>query len=317
MIENARSELRTFLLNPSSFSCEWKKETGQYLGESAKGEVFIGQYKDKGEDVAIKRFRTPIKENIKLQDAIKQEKIIFSFSLDQGLVPYLGMFLKGNQLCIASSLVSGQDIGQLVNSGLTYPPEHRLQAMRNVAKAVHLLHQNGIAHGGLKPSNILVYGDNKVVVSDYGQKRLAKSLLGAGQSSTTVGENTITSIKSIRFINQKAEYIKNQECKVFWYMSPEELDPRKVSDINLFFSDVYSFAIILWEVINKRLPFNTVSKVEHLQLLVKQARPSSSHLKDAAKQLLYKCWMENPKERKTFQYIESALNSLSPDHFVG
>ncbi|MBS0197275.1 MAG: protein kinase [Planctomycetes bacterium] len=104
-----------------------------------------------------------------------------------------------------------------------------------VARTLHAVHQNGILHRDVKPSNILLRRDGAVLLSDFG---LARELDGAG---ATVGESFLGTAP---------------------YCAPEQLRGRR--DLLDVRSDVYSLGAALYHALALEPPFASRSPVEVL-----------------------------------------------------
>ncbi len=107
-----------------------------------------------------------------------------------------------------------------------------------VAQTLHAVHQNGILHRDVKPSNILLRRDGAVLLSDFG---LARELDGVG---ATVGESFLGTAP---------------------YCAPEQLRGRReLLDVR---SDVYSLGAALYHALALEPPFASRSPVEVLSRL--------------------------------------------------
>ncbi|MBL8192366.1 MAG: serine/threonine protein kinase, partial [Blastocatellia bacterium] len=116
-----------------------------------------------------------------------------------------------------------------------------------VCRAIGAAHQEGIIHRDLKPSNILLHklkdGTELVKVVDFGIVKVR-----AGEALTQV----------------------NNILGTPHYMSPEQCYSRELDAR----SDIYSLAIIAYEMLTGHLPFNESSIIEILQAHVEKAPPS-------------------------------------------
>lgn len=95
-----------------------------------------------------------------------------------------------------------------------------------VADALDFAHSNNVIHRDIKPSNILLSYSNKVKLADFGIAR-------AEESGTT---GVSTSVKG-----------------TFAYMAPEQANPSGKVDGR---TDVYALAIVVYELLSGRLPFD-------------------------------------------------------------
>jgi serine/threonine-protein kinase len=143
----------------------------------------------------------------------------------------------------------------LVRNGPT-PIPIAIDYARQILSALAFAHRNGIVHRDIKPHNIVVGGDGRLKVTDFG---IARS-----------GASQMTEVGSIVGTAQ--------------YLSPEQargapVDPR---------SDLYSLGIVLYEMLTGKVPFTGETPVEiamkHLSEVPKppsELRPEVPHDLDA------------------------------------
>ncbi|RRT66737.1 hypothetical protein B296_00036442 [Ensete ventricosum] len=85
--------------------------------------------------------------------------------------------------------------------------------------------------------------------------------------------------------------------------------------------DVYSFAIVLWELLHNRLPFEGMSNLQAAYAAAfKNVRPSADGLPEELASILTSCWKEDPNSRPNFSQIVQMLlhylSTLSPPEHV-
>ncbi len=101
------------------------------------------------------------------------------------------------------------------------------------AKGMHFLHSSGIVHRDLKSLNLLLDAKWNVKVSDFGLTKF-KADLDRHQN------------------NNRGSGARDALGSVHW-MAPEVLAESPGVDFAL--ADVYSFGVILWELLTRREPY--------------------------------------------------------------
>ncbi len=163
-----------------------------------------------------------VQREINLSRKISDERIIKVFSLEKWQEIYF----------LVMELVAGNSLGSFLEDKGRCPWPEFKGIFLQILEAVDVLHRNGIVHRDLKPANILIAGDGKIKVLDFG---LAKELADMDKTST-VGEIVGSP----------------------YYMSPEQIRGEAVD----FRSDVYQLGLILYRALSGRHPFEHPSTME-------------------------------------------------------
>ncbi|KAI9165386.1 hypothetical protein LWI28_013182 [Acer negundo] len=74
--------------------------------------------------------------------------------------------------------------------------------------------------------------------------------------------------------------------------------------------DVYSFAIVMWELMTNKAPFKGRDNISVAYAASKNQRPSLENLPEEVVALLRSCWDEDPKVRPEFSEIIITLTKL-------
>jgi len=161
----------------------------------------------------------------------------------------------------------------------------RMEAVLDVSNAMGYLHENHIVFRDLKPENVGLANDSYVLF-DFGLARELKESdrVGSGEDSYRA-----TGLTGSRL-----------------FMSPEVAMKKPYG----FSSDVYSFAILFWEVVALREVFSNMTMSKHYhQVIVKGKRPSSMEdvLPPELDDMMVASWDKNPTNRPSFEYISKTL----------
>jgi serine/threonine-protein kinase len=137
-------------------------------------------------------------------------------------------------LYIAMEFVNGKALSEVVTAGGAMAPERVLKIMKQVCGALDEAHEQGIVHRDLKPENIILTplaGEPDFVkVLDFG-------IAARSESSDAKKEQKLT---------QQGMVLGTPP-----YMSPEQFTGRALDRR----SDIYSLAVVTYEMLTGRLPF--------------------------------------------------------------
>jgi eukaryotic-like serine/threonine-protein kinase len=158
--------------------------------------------------------------------------------------------LDDGSLYIVMEYLEGRNLNQVVRKEGPLPIERAAPILIQVCGALQEAHLQGIIHRDLKPENIFL--------STNGGLRDYPKVLDFGLAKVTERELRPGSI------------MLTQEGMVFGtpeFMSPEQAQ-GKVLDAR---SDIYSLAVILYEVLTGKLPFDAKTPMEYIQAHVTKA----------------------------------------------
>ncbi len=129
---------------------------------------------------------------------------------------------------IAMELVKGPTLAELLESERSLSAERALKFGRQIAEAMHYAHQKGVVHCDLKPANIIIStaaGAEAACILDFGISEVARDNSNLEEKRETRGS--------------------------LLYTAPEQIKQQASS----FQSDVYQLALMLFECLTGRLPF--------------------------------------------------------------
>jgi serine/threonine protein kinase len=155
--------------------------------------------------------------------------------------------LEDGSLYIVMEFLDGKNMNQTVRAEGALPMERALPILIQVCGALEEAHRAGIIHRDLKPENIFL-------CQQGGMKDYAK-VLDFGLAKVTEREMRPGSL------------ILTQEGMVFGtpeFMSPEQAQGKSLTPA----SDIYSLAVILYEALTGKLPFDAKNAMDFLQLHV-------------------------------------------------
>ncbi len=177
----------------------------------------------------------------------------------------LGRDRKGNPY-FTMKLVHGYTLREVLDYRERYDLSQLLNIMIQVGQALGYAHSHGVLHRDIKPENILVGPFGEVLVMDWG---LAKVWRREPQATSEVPRVPDLLEELTDDPIQQMTGLGNVQGTVS-YMSPEQLlrDP----DIG-YSSDVFSFGVVLYEVLTGRTP-EVAETVREMSEKVQHGRPA-------------------------------------------
>ncbi len=181
-------------------------------------------------------------------------------------------------------------ISRYTDEGELMPPADILRIGWAIAGALDYAHEKGVIHRDVKPSNVMVDHDGRVVLADFG--------LALDVQKGTMGETFGTP----------------------HYIAPEQAQ-RSADAVPQ--SDLYSLGVILYEMLTGVVPFDDPSAtslvLQHIMEPPPSPRSINPNLNSETEQILIKALAKTPEERyqtgdELMKALENALSQTSkPD----
>jgi serine/threonine protein kinase len=262
------------------------------LGIGAFGVVFKCTFH--GEMAAAQIMLT---SNIPEVEAVENEVNIRARLQHPNVVQFIGYAIKGSQHVIVMELMSKDLRAYLhenVHDGQTIPQLVAVDIMLQLAEAMTYLHESGVMHRDLNPENVLV---NVPETEDL-------HLLSSVQAKITGFGMSKLNLNNSRFTTR-------QVGKAQW-RAPEVFEDEQNTEKYTKAADVYSFAMVFFEVLTGEVPFANIPKNQILPRIRDGERPTlppedccAAHLSAVIK----KCWATRAEDRPKFVEICQMLVS--------
>ncbi|KAG2394620.1 Proline-rich receptor-like protein [Vigna angularis] len=262
------------------------------LCEGEYGPAFRGQLEN-NQEIVIKQHAFT---NLQEQKVFMSEFQLLINARHENVIMLLGSCIRLSQLLIVYEKACNGSLDLYLSreSGRTLTWGERVKVAIGVARGLNYLHENNIAHGGIKPSNILLNHELKPLVGDFafGKERCELK--------------NLKRLKRMRNCGRTAP-----ECCESGILSTK--------------ADVYSFGIVLVELITGRMISEKVSgercPTECIRSLLEEQKflqlvdpkVSSSYDEQELVSLVHvieNCLKKNPEERFTMDMVVSALPSI-------
>jgi len=166
---------------------------------------------------------------------------------------------------IAMEYVDGEDLASLLRRIGRLPPTRATDVAREIASGLAAAHERGIVHRDLKPANVMLDGNGRAHVTDFGLASLAGT--ESGQIAGTPA-----------------------------YMAPEQVLGQPVTPR----TDVYALGLLMHELFTGERVYSSASYAERRQQRFLSPRPASDSVKEiepAIDAVIAACLAEDPAGR--------------------
>ncbi|NLW49785.1 MAG: mechanosensitive ion channel [Candidatus Brocadiaceae bacterium] len=198
------------------------------IGEGSTGEVFRAVQPPRDRVVAVKVFAERFAGGPEAFARFEREVGVAARLKHPGIVPVIDCGRDGDAFYAVMEHVDGQSLATAMGAG-PMPPADVMDCALQVCDALACAHAEGVVHGNLKPSNILLdAATGRARISDFAIAAFRTEGVGAG-----------TMMWDMR------------SAEAFHYMAPElQLDAHRASAQ----SEVYSLGVILYEMLTATAP---------------------------------------------------------------
>jgi serine/threonine-protein kinase len=220
----------------------------QKIGSGGMGAVYKALQPEMNRMVGVKILHPKLANRKDLVSRFRREARAMSQLTHPNTVKvFLYGELEDGSLYIIMEFLEGKNLNQTVRAEGPFPVERALPILIQASGALDEAHKAGIIHRDLKPENIFLVQSGGL--KDY-PKVLDFGLAKVGERQMRPGSIILT-----------------QEGMVFGtpeFMSPEQAQGKPLTPG----SDVYSLAVILYEVLTGKLPFDAKNAMDYIQLHV-------------------------------------------------
>lgn len=249
------------------------------IGVGAFGEVFKATWR--GTTVAVKKLRrTDISESV-LKEFRDELEVMVDLRHPNVLL-LMGASVEPPDLLLIMEFMDRGDLHSVLHDErIDMLPSLQLSICQQIAGGVNYLHHADppILHRDLKTLNVLVDAKWNVKVSDFGMS-LIKDGLTANSAPGTIP-----------------------------YSAPEVLEGSVYTEK----ADVYSFGIILWEIMSRDIPYKLMAHMTiGYQVVAEDLRPTiPKGLDEGMVDLIKRCWARDAETRPDFGAVVKELDGMT------
>jgi eukaryotic-like serine/threonine-protein kinase len=267
------------------------------LGAGGMGEVYRAHDARLGREVAVKVLPASFAADEEHLRRFEQEARAIG-ALNHPNI--LGVYDAGSHEgapYVVSELLEGETLRTRIATSL--PPRKALDYAAQIARGLAAAHDRGIVHRDVKPENLFVTRDGRVKILDFGLAKLTHTGPALGAETALATAPALTSAGTV--------------VGTVGYMSPEQVRGHAVDQR----SDIFSFGIVLYEMLTGRRPFRGDSAVETMNAILKEdpapaADDGRPPLPTGLERIVLHCLEKNPEERfQSARDVAFAIESLS------
>src|SRR5918995_4192583 len=195
------------------------------IGQGGMAEVWVAVDVQLDRKVAVKWLKPSLATDSVVAERFRREAIAVARLNHPNIVAVHDVFEHEGRQAVVMQLVDGKSLRQLLDGQKRLGPELTIHIGAAVAGALDEAHRAGFVHRDVKPGNILVTSDGRILLTDFG---IAKGL---------TPDDDLTS--------------DNVMMGTAKYLSPEQVRGRRLDGR----ADLYSLSLVLYECLAGRVPF--------------------------------------------------------------
>ncbi|XP_020582099.1 ephrin type-A receptor 8-like [Phalaenopsis equestris] len=268
-VRSGRDELDRWLLGADEM------EFVERVGASS----FTGFFK--GKKVWIKKLKGCEKGNA-YEIEIRQDLMQLMNCGQKNLLHFCGICIhESNGLCVVTRLMEGGSVHDLIQRNKKVPVREVMMIALDVAEGLMFMNSHGVSYRDLNRQKILLDRQGNACLGDMGV------------------------VSSCMFAGEVTEY----ETAGYRWLAPEIIagDPESVTETCM--SNIYSFGMVLWEMITGEAAFSSYSPVQAaVGIAACGLRPDiPKDCPPVLRYLMTRCWNNCPTKRPKFSEIVAIL----------
>lgn len=186
-----------------------------------------------------------------------------------------------DRLIVEMEFIRGQDLATMLRQTGKPPLDVAIDIARQLCHGLSAIHKHGVLHHDLKPANVMVAADGRVVITDFGLASVAAEFAGKPLRAGTPA-----------------------------YMPPEHHARTAVS----VRSDIYSLGLVLYELFTSQRAFSA-NDAQTYAKLHREKPPTNPHqinpdLPARISHIILACLAKGPSQRP--ENAQLVLNALAP-----
>jgi serine/threonine protein kinase/Tol biopolymer transport system component len=266
------------------------------IGEGGMGEVYRATDPKIGRDVAIKVLIADLSSDPERVARFEQEAQAAGALNHPNILAIYDVDTEDGVLYVVSELLDGEELRQRLDEG-PIPLRKVTDYAQQIVSGLSAAHEKGIVHRDLKPENLFVTTDDRVKILDFGLAKLREP---------------DTNIHGSEDATRRALTNPGVVMGTVGYMSPEQVRGGAVDHR----SDIFSFGVVLYEMLSGNKAFHGDSVVELMNAILKEDVPElvdeNRRVPPSFDKLMRRCLEKRPELRFYSAHdLGFALDALS------
>lgn len=263
----------------------------QQLGEGGMGEVYLAEDTKLDRKIALKFLSQRLVNDEWAKRQLKREAQAVAKLNHPNICAVYGFEEQAGHSFIVMPFVEGETLFALLQNQ-RLPKERISHIALQIASALAEAHAHGIIHRDIKPKNIMVSAGDHVKVLDFGLAKSAAQNVMAPKGAESRGSSQELVVGTVR------------------YMSPEQLKNERLDSR----TDIFSFGIVLYEMITGLNPFAKETDVESMMAILSADPPVEANGPQGLLEIARKCLVKDREHR--YQSVNEILFDLE-EHLSG
>lgn len=271
---------KTPSMNPEFEVAPYEVQFGPQIGSGGFGVVYKAKFR--GETVAVKKIHAHALSNAASVGEFQAEVAVLCTLRHPNILRFVGACTKPPNLMIITEFMARGTLFDLLHQSqarVTWPMRKKFAL--DTCKGMRYLHDSKLLHRDLKSSNLMLDKEMNCKVGDFGLTRISKGSAAVQMTG---------------------------QCGTFQYMAVEVLANKPYSEK----ADVFSFGILLWEMVARKLPFFGMQPMQvGLAVLNQGLRPTiPPKTPQPLCNMMCACWNSDPQKRPSFAQLVEALEAM-------
>jgi Tol biopolymer transport system component len=262
-------------------TCLGPYEVLSRLGAGGMGEVYRARDTRLSREVAIKVLPATFSEDADRLRRFEQEARATSALNHPNILTIYDIGTHNNTPYIVAELLEGAELRAQLNQG-AIAQRQAIDYAQQIAQGLSAAHEKGITHRDLKPENLFITSDGRVKILDFGLAKLRQPKPGEPVNTDAPTNAPQTDPGAV--------------LGTVGYMSPEQVRGQDTDHR----ADIFSFGVILYEMLSGRRAFRGESLAETMAAIVKDEPPDlaeSGRVSPQLEHIVRRCLAKKPERR--------------------